>query len=51
MLYEPFFNMNILMTAEALSQVKAIAFYMVLFHLLLIAYFLYRFIKPLKAYV
>lgn len=26
MMYQPFFDMNILMTAEALNQVKAIAF-------------------------
>ena len=48
MIYEPFFNMHVLLTSDAIAALQAVAFFSITFHLFFIAYFVYRSIKAFK---
>jgi len=45
MLYEPFFDMNVLLTADAVEKFSWIAGGMIVFHALFAVYLIYRVIK------
>lgn len=42
MIYKPFFDMNILLTDDAIGLVANIAGFLILFHVLLAIYLIYR---------
>lgn len=45
MIYEPFFDMNVLLTADAINQFSYIAGGVIAFHALFVAYMIYRVVK------
>lgn len=48
MIYKPFYDMNILLTDDAIGMVANIAGFIILFHVLFALFFIYRFIVPYK---
>lgn len=48
MIYKPFYDMNILLSDDAIGMVANIAGFLILFHLIFALFFVYRFIVPYK---
>jgi len=45
MIYEPFFDMHVLLTADAVYKFSYISGVMIVFHALFAVYFIYRVVK------
>lgn len=45
MIYEPFFNMNVLLTDEGLQGAQMFGIYLISFHLIFAAYCIYKVIS------
>lgn len=48
MIYEPFFNMNILLSERGLQDVQMFGIYLISFHLIFVAYCIYKVISIFK---